>query len=535
MKPVSKRAGHARMIVLLAAWTLFAFAGAELWTVLPLIIGGLILTLAVRPRIGRGSLVLLDVALGMCLVVVAFQLVLLPPAIRLALSPHVGAVDSALWIDAPRDPLTGPAGPLTIDVAATRFALALAATFVAMFWSARAVFARGGIRVVTRGLAGTGLLLAGVAIGQHATAPRLLYWHWPTVFGAPFGPYLNRNDFSTWLIMAIPLIVGYILTRIQSRHRRGSTDFDVEALADGTAVWLAMAACLTSAALLTAVSRSALTGAAAALGCFVWLSRNRTGHSGRAILLTGVAVVLGVAVAYANLGALADRVDETLTVGMGGRRVIWRETWQMARDFWLTGTGAGTYARGMLVYQHEARGHFYFNHAHNEYLQFAAEGGVLLCVPIAAALMAGAYEIGQRIRHDRTPIFWLRIGAASGMLAVAVQSVWDTGLRMPANAVLFALVAAIALHEGAPGRGSNATTAGRRRTGSREPRPELRASSPGVRWSGEGGLEQQASRRRMLQQRDDELAVVIESRRASDQRHDAVGRRELEQAVDIGV
>jgi putative inorganic carbon (hco3(-)) transporter len=469
MKPVGKRAGHARMIVLLAAWTLFAFAGAEFWTVLPLIIGAVILTIAVRPRIGRGPLLLLDVALAACLIVLAFQLVLLPPAIRLALSPHVGAVDSALWLDAPRNPLAGPAGPLSIDVGATRIALALAATFVAMFWSARAVFARGGIRVVTRGIAWTGLLLAGVAIVQHATAPRLLYWHWPTVFGGPFGPYLNRNDFSTWLIMAIPLIVGYILMRIQSHHRRGSTDFDLEALADATAVWLAMAACLTSAALLTAVSRSALTGAAAALGCFVWLSRSRTGHGGRAMLLAGVAVVLGVAVAYANLGALADRVDETLTAGMGGRRVIWRETWQMARDFWLTGTGAGTYARGMLVYQHEAIGHFYFNHAHNEYLQFAAEGGVLLCVPVAVALIAGAYEIGRRIRRDDTPIFWLRIGAASGMVAVAVQSVWDTGLRMPANAVLFALVAAVALHDGAA-RGSNAPSAQRRRTGGTEHR-----------------------------------------------------------------
>jgi O-antigen ligase len=450
-RATTRRTGQAKTIVALAAWTLFAFAGAELWTILPLIIGAVLLTVAVRPSIGRGSLRLLDGALGACLIVLAFELVPLPPAIRLALSPRVGAVDSALWLDAPLDPLAGPARPLSIDVGATWIALALAVTFVVMFWSARAVFARGGIRVVTRGIAWMGLLLAGVAIVQHATAPRLLYWHWPTVFGAPFGPYLNRNDFSTWLIMAIPLIVGYSLTRIQSRHR-GDTRFDVEALADGTAVWLAVAACLLSAALLTAVSRSALTGAAGALACFVWLSRIRAGRRGRAMLLAGVAVVLGVAVAYANLGALADRVGETLAAGMGGRRVIWRETWSMVRDFWLTGIGAGTYERGMLVYQHEARGHFYFNHAHNEYLQLAAEGGVLLSVPVAVALIAGAREIGRRLGRDDTPIFWLRIGAASGMLAVAVQSVWDTGLRMPANAVLFALLAAIALHDaGEPG------------------------------------------------------------------------------------
>jgi hypothetical protein len=37
------------------------------------------------------------------------------------------------------------------------------------------------------------------------------------------------------------------------------------------------------------------------------------------------------------------------------------------------------------------------------------------------------------------------------MLAVAVQSIWDTGLRMPANAVLFGVLAAVALHDGAAG------------------------------------------------------------------------------------
>jgi hypothetical protein len=62
---------------------------------------------------------------------------------------------------------------------------------------------------------------------------------------------------------------------------------------------------------------------------------------------------------------------------------------------------------------------------------------------------------------DRTAVFWIRAGAASGMLAVAVQSVWDTGLRMPANAVLFSLLAAIALHDGS--RSTQASVAERHR------------------------------------------------------------------------
>jgi O-antigen ligase len=157
--------------------------------------------------------------------------------------------------------------------------------------------------------------------------------------------------------------------------------------------------------------------------------------------------VLAVAVTYANAGALADRVGETIAGGIGGRRVIWSDTWRMVQDFWLTGIGAGAYQRGMLVYQQHLRGQFYFNHAHNEYLQLAAEGGVLLGIPVAVALLTGIRQTVGRLRRDDTPIFWIRAGAASGMLAVGVQSLWETGLRMPANAALFALLAAVALHD----------------------------------------------------------------------------------------
>ena len=106
----------------------------------------------------------------------------------------------------------------------------------------------------------------------------------------------------------------------------------------------------------------------------------------------------------------------------------------------------------MLLYQQGSRV-FFFNHAHDEYLQILAEGGLLLAVPAAIAAIAGALLIASRLRVDRTPIFWIRAGAIAGMVAVAVQSVFDTGLRTPANGVLFAIVAAIACHEPRPSSG----------------------------------------------------------------------------------
>ena len=100
----------------------------------------------------------------------------------------------------------------------------------------------------------------------------------------------------------------------------------------------------------------------------------------------------------------------------------------------------------MLVYQSGSR-HFFFNHAHNEYLQIAAEGGLLVGIPAALAAMAAVVAIARRLRADQSAMFWIRAAAVGGIVAVAVQSLFDTGLRTPANGVLFAVIAAIALHE----------------------------------------------------------------------------------------
>jgi hypothetical protein len=116
----------------------------------------------------------------------------------------------------------------------------------------------------------------------------------------------------------------------------------------------------------------------------------------------------------------------------------------MIRDFWLTGVGVGGYQRAMSVYQPPHS--FSFNHAHSEYLQIVSEGGAALAIPVAAALLAGAREIARQLRGDPTPVYWMRAGAASSLVAIGVQSIWETGIIMPANGVLFALCAAVAIH-----------------------------------------------------------------------------------------
>jgi O-antigen ligase len=374
------------------------------------------------------------------------------------ISPAVVSIDRAIRLDAPADPELGPPAPLAVDREGAVEWLIVASTIALYFWCARRVFEREPVRDGIRSMAMVGGVVAGITLLQHLTSPHSLYWVLrPVSRNAeyPFGPFVNRNDMAAWMVMGVPLATGYMLARLDLRRREGR--LNVESVFDETGVWLSAAVCLMAATLVTTLSRSGLTAGVAGGAAIVLLSRGRVERRGRAWLLAGLSLVALVGAAYANLGALMIRVGETIGSGVGGRREIWAATLTMIRDFPIAGVGVGSYQRAMSVYQpaHD----FSFNHAHNEYLQIVAEGGLLLSIPVAALLLAGCSAIAGALRRDRAPTFWIRAGATSALVAIAVQNLWETGLRMPANAVLCALSFAIAIHRppGAPAKSAPAS------------------------------------------------------------------------------
>ena len=112
----------------------------------------------------------------------------------------------------------------SIDVTRTAGALLVVRGGVVLSSScARRIFADGGVRIVARGIALIGLLLSAVALAQDATAHGLMYWRWkPLDEGPPpFGPFVNRNHFATWVMMAMPS-ASAISPRTAAAHRRTS-------------------------------------------------------------------------------------------------------------------------------------------------------------------------------------------------------------------------------------------------------------------------------------------------------------------------
>ncbi|MFI5179196.1 MAG: hypothetical protein ACHQO8_11555, partial [Vicinamibacterales bacterium] len=133
---------------------------------MPVMAGAALLAARIRPAVAPRGARTLDTALCLALVVVAAQLVPLPPALRLALSPASATIDRGLRLDAAGDPLSAPPRALTVDPQATAQALALGVACVLLFWSARALLARGAGRRTVRAVSWCGLVAWALAILQ---------------------------------------------------------------------------------------------------------------------------------------------------------------------------------------------------------------------------------------------------------------------------------------------------------------------------------------------------------------------------------
>ena len=451
--------GQPVILVLYLAATLAAFGGIYPWALPPIVAGALLLTLLSwrAPAVSSPETRALDWAIVTLLLAMAAQLVPLPGTWRSLLSPHAADVERAL---SPAAALPSVASaPLSIDPEATANALALVFATALTYLSARRLFGAGGVRFVCQAL---GVIAAVAAIGalvQRALTPRLMYGLWPPQDpgGIPFGPVVNRNHFAAWLLMVSALTAGHVIARV-SRRAHDSQNIRawrrrlVVDMAQSSIAWTVAACLVVTVTVLASQSRSAVVGLAAA---GITLTRSITrGWKPTAVVLTNgfVLSLMLVAAGEATVTRLANRLVTTFDARQIDRLVIWRETMPMLADFRLTGVGAGAFERAMLAYQQtrvfvpHLGMHWHFNQAHNHYLQLATEGGVLVTVPALIVMILFLRLASKRLREDAGTLRAVRVGALAGLAGIAVQSIWEVPLTMPAAALLAATLAAIATY-----------------------------------------------------------------------------------------
>ena len=181
------------------------------------------------------------------------------------------------------------------------------------------------------------------------------------------------------------------------------------------------------------------------MGVTLLVSSKRTTISKKVLLIiAGGLFLIGVVFLFSS-----PAVKEALTLkdvpedaNLRARILVWRHTAQMISDYPLLGSGPGTYATIFTQYQPPGILNRYYM-AHNDYLHFVSETGLPVLV-IMGWLTIVVYRFGlKKLAHPSRLVRASTLGALSGISAILLYSVSDFNLHIPANAVLFSVLAAI--------------------------------------------------------------------------------------------
>ena len=174
----------------------------------------------------------------------------------------------------------------------------------------------------------------------------------------------------------------------------------------------------------------------------------------RVTIIVYVLAALAVVIGWGNVDRFATRFAENDAATFGNRRGVWADTWHIAQRFPITGTGLNTYGISMLFFQ-TVEMNKHFDQAHSDYLQLLAEGGALVSIPAILVAVVLAWKMRREFQRATTDANdrWIRLGAMTGLGAIALQEIGDFSLQMPGNAALFVVLLALAIRP-SPRRGA---------------------------------------------------------------------------------
>lgn len=437
----------------LVAIATLAFGAVYPWAYVPLFAAcaTFALALLVQPkclaRVDRRAVITLGATMG----AISLQLIPLPAEVLRTVSPRTHELLAAYVVGYPAIVSTHP---LSIAPELTLTALAAGIVLAALLIALACAIERGDLTLIIRGLAVLGAFLSIVAIAQKGMSTDKIYGFWvPFEQGLPFGPFVNRNHFAGWMLMAMPLTVGYLIGRSMQAMRHVRRDWRsrlvwLSSREANETILIAFAVLLMALGLTMSMSRSGTLGLIGALGLSGWfVIRGRTASISRRGIMTGYFLMVAiVAIGWAGVNELAARFSAQDPMTFGNRTGIWKNTFDIARQFPLFGTGLNTYGVSTLFHQ-TVMPEKHLAEAHNDYLQLLAEGGLLVGVPVALTffmIVRAIREQLQRVPRESTE-YWIRVGAATALVAIALQEIGDFSLQIPANAVMFIIVLAIAM------------------------------------------------------------------------------------------
>ncbi len=281
------------------------------------------------------------------------------------------------------------------------------------------------------------LVLIVVALGeslfafyQYATHDRRVWLVFKALgyAGRGSGTYIVPSDYAGFTEMVLPLALAYTaIGRLRPTQK----------------VLIGYSALVMMAGIVVSQSRGGVTSMAVMLFVFCIVLLFQPDYWRRGALALALLTVVGL-VLLNQFNGVMDRIGNNLIDKGDGRFFYWAVAERVFHDHFLWGAGPGSFR-----YYYPTMGSAYAQgqplYVHNDYLNTLCEWGIVgfaLIIATLGGMLAGIFRLWPYVRrnsgdlggkHSSRAAFVL--GAALGLLALALHSVADFNMQIPANAI----------------------------------------------------------------------------------------------------
>ncbi len=371
--------------------------------------------------------------------------------------------------------LLGQTATLSVDAYSTQLYLAKACIYLAMLWlTFDLVKTAAQIELLAKTLVFSGFAQAVIAVLLLANAAHYILFFVPIEhLTRAKGTFVYHNHFAGYMELALAVGIGLMIAKLEDKHAKNWKQRlrNWLALLMSEKVRLRIVLIIMVIGLIASRSRmgnSAFFISLLAVGFIaIVLSKNATRSTIifiTSLIVLDVVIIGGVVgvekvihrIEATNLHNRAQQITSASSSNVVGDMVVKVNTaseesveerlgpgmhsLKMVEDFPVLGTGGGTYHLAFFPYRPlEVRG--YFDHAHNDFFEFATEVGLVGMLLLAGMVLHSLYS-SIRILLDRHSQFARGMAFASmmGVLTLMIHSAVDFNLQNTTNAMLFLVV-----------------------------------------------------------------------------------------------
>jgi O-antigen ligase len=435
-----------------------AFGTVETWayTIMELMICASAIFLYISNRENRFYQVPGLIPLLLISGVILFQVIPLPAGLVRLISPESHAIyQNTLGAGAPVHWMSISIYPRATVMAFLRFSAYVLFYVTAIQFLSNAALLKKNLAVV----AGFGALLAFFVIIEFFT--RIMNYPLPhdkilflrdSIHGAgSVGPYVNRDHYAGLAEMLFPLALAMFLVYRPVMARPGFKKWFADIFLHkriGRHFLYGTAAILIATSLFVTLSRGGIISLTLSMGLFALFLILKTDQKqvgwGVGIIFLMVLCLTGTE-AWDMIFERFGNIRNEAGVIYSDRFIMWEDSAEIIKDFPLFGAGAGTFENIYPKYR-SYPGNARLEHAHNDYLEFLATGGIIIPALIVAALAVILYKSFRSYSRRREGYaIYLFAGCLAAVFSILLHSFVDFNMQVGANGLYLFFILALAV------------------------------------------------------------------------------------------